>query len=202
MKTVAFCLPLSWDMVDRDFFYSWTQLITNTMLDFKVSIYTGTQALIDRARETLARLALQDGADYLLIIDADQTYPPDMVKRLAAHMDDQHQVVSGVTAWKGTTMPMVFKPSEQKVIEIDMDFQINRGLVKAYWVGGGGILVAREVFEKIGEPYFMREWDQRREVEVGEDVAFMRRLKAKGIDVWCDTDLHYGHLGTAEWLPK
>lgn len=81
-------------------------------------------------------------------------------------------------------------------------FELNRGLIKVAWPGGGGHLIAREAFEKIGEPYFMRIWDEKLGVNIGEDISFMRRCQDRVVDIWCDTNLHYGHLDTRVFFPE
>jgi hypothetical protein len=57
------------------------------------------------------------------------------------------------------------------------------------------------IFETIEYPRFQRGWlegDQNGYYRHGEDVVFNEKCKEAGIDVWCDTDLHYKHLAVRE----
>ena len=61
-------------------------------------------------------------------------------------------------------------------------------------MGFGGIMMAGEVLKKIDQPYFPRTRDEAMQSFVGEDFGFYNNCRNAGIDVWCDTDLHYSHM--------
>ena len=133
--------------------------------------------------------------DYILWLDADQVYPIDTMIKLAKHVDDGHLVVGGITPDKHTGRPMVYnfvgeRGSTNKV----RSFEVDRGLVKVDAMGFGGIMTHPSVFKTIGTPYFQRTWNPEMETLTGEDFCFYTRCRKAGVDVWCDTDLHYSHM--------
>lgn len=194
-KKLAIALPLSWSHVPSPFFLSFVQMCLKSAGNYILSIYNTNTSLIDKMREVLAEEIKSGQPDYILWIDADQLYPMDTIDRLAKHVDDGHLVVGGVTPDKHTAKPMVYKfLNELGTASRDRNFEVSRGLVKVDCMGFGGIMVAGEVMDRIQPPYFPRDWDEAMQSYVGEDFGFYNKCRKAGIDVWCDTDLHYSHM--------
>ena len=61
-------------------------------------------------------------------------------------------------------------------------------------MGFGGIMIHPDVFKTIESPRFQAGWDWRYHLYVGEDTRFYQNCKRFGVDVWCDTDLPFGHI--------
>lgn len=192
-KRLAIALPLSWSHVPSPFFLSFVQMCLKSAGNYLLSIYNTNTSLIDKMRELLAEEV--KGADYVLWIDADQLYPMDTIDKLVSHVDSGHLVVGGITPDKHTAKPMVYKfLNDVGTATRDRNFDVNRGLVKVDAMGFGGIMVAKEVMETLKPPYFPRDWDEAMQSFVGEDFGFYNKCRKAGIDVWCDTDLHYSHM--------
>jgi len=166
---------------------------------YKLSVYTSNTSLIDKMREVLADELQTIEPDYILWLDADQLYPMETIPKLAKHIDSGHLVVGGVTPDKHTSKPMVYRfLNDIGSCARDKNFEVSRGLVKVDAMGFGGIMMAPEVLKRIKPPYFPRDWDEAMQSYVGEDFGFYNKCRKAGIDVWCDTDLHYSHMvGTA-----
>lgn len=198
-KKVTIAIPLSWTHLWSPFFLSFVQMALHSAQTFQLAVYTSSTTLIDKMREVLGDEVLTSDPDYVLWLDADQLYPMDTVVRLAKHIDDGHLVVGGVTPHKNSGKPMVYRFLNDKgSCANEKNFEVNRGLVKVDAMGFGGIMMAREVLDKIKYPRFPRTWDDATQTFVGEDFGFYYKCKQAGVDVWCDTDLHYSHMvGTA-----
>ena len=56
-------------------------------------------------------------------------------------------------------------------------------------VGFGALLMRRDVFERVPEPWFTLDW------RAGEDIAFCVTAKKHGIQVWLDGSYALGHIG-------
>ena len=67
------------------------------------------------------------------------------------------------------------------------------GLQRCDAVGGSGLLIRRDVLEKIGPPWFMVEYGADGRLALGEDFFFSERLAAAGYDIWVDFDLTQRH---------
>jgi len=64
-------------------------------------------------------------------------------------------------------------------------------------MGFGGIMIHPSVFEKIPYPRFQGGWNWEVGSYIGEDTKFYHNCTQFNIDIWCDTDLSYGHIHTA-----
>lgn len=194
-KRLAVALPLSWSHVPSPFFLSFIQMLLKSAGNYLVSIYNTNTSLIDKMRELLAEEIKDLNPDYVLWIDADQLYPMETIDKLVAHVDAGHLVVGGVTPDKQTAKPMVYKfLNDVGSCARDRNFEVSRGLVKVDAMGFGGIMHAGSVLHELKPPFFPREWDEGMGSYVGEDFGFYNKCRKAGIDVWCDTDLHYSHM--------
>ena len=194
-KKVTIAVPLSWSHVYSPFFLSFVQMALHSAEFYQLAIYTSNTSLIDKMREVLAEEVQTTDPDYVLWLDADQLYPMETIVKLAKHVDEGHLVVGGVTPDKHTSKPMVYRfITDIGSCSMDRNFKVNRGLVKVDAMGFGGIMMAGEVLKKIDPPYFPRTWDEPMQSFIGEDFGFYNNCRKAGIDVWCDTDLHYSHM--------
>lgn len=195
MKSLAVLVPLNWSHVHTLFFMSWTRMLSGVLSDFDVELFVSNQSLIDKMRESLAKQAKKSGADYILWLDADQIYPEDTITRLAGRIDDEHLIVGGVTPKKRDGGQLVYKfYNDEGLAVFDEDFQLRQGLQKVDAMGMGGIMMSRKIFDYLEEPYFLRKWSYETDTLIGEDLCFYNRCRKAGVDVWCDSDLLYGHI--------
>lgn len=142
------------------------------------------------ARETAAKNCLDLGYEWLFFIDSDMTFPHDTLKRLLAH---NLPIVSGLAfkrQWP--TRPTIYLADE------NMDEIRNlvewEPLQKIDAAGCACLLIRREVFEKIPQPWFgLSEWG------AAEDISFFARVKKAGIPVYADTTIPIGHVGQYEF---
>ena len=142
------------------------------------------------ARNALVNAGLDQGADYIAFLDADMTFPEDVLHRLYHNSKD----ICGVL-YKGrlkphphnlfywnkdkTAMEQVkksWKPPSSKLIEVDA-------------VGTGAMLIRSSVFKEVGRPYFFYESNR------SEDIMFCQKCREHGIRVYIDTTLKCGHIG-------
>ena len=176
---------------------SFIQMFSHAYADYKVNIITSKRTLIDHCREQLVMVAKTQNPDYILWIDADQTYPADTVKILANHIDNGCMVVAGVTPCRDTGQIMALDfPDEGPLAQRVDNFEINRGLVRSHCIGGGGVMWNPKILDIIPPPYFARTELDLRGMTIGEDVSFYWKVRLAGVDLWIDTDLHYGHITT------
>ena len=198
-KKVTLAIPLSWSHTWSPFFLSCLQMCLHASQFYQLAVYTSNTSLIDKMREVLGDEVLTTEPDYILWLDADQLYPMETIVKLAKHVDSGHLVVGGITPDKHTAKPMVYRfLNDAGSCAHDKAFEVGRGLVKVDAMGFGGIMMAREVLEKVKFPRFPRVWDEAMQSYVGEDFGFYNKCRKAGIEVWADTDLHYSHMvGTA-----
>ena len=191
MKTVAALVPLSWSFVPRDFFLSWHGIMGyNRGVDL-ISLYTVAGCYMDNNRNDLVAMAEESGADYYMWLDADQTYQPDTIERLMRHVDAGRLVVGGLTPHRTQGYPMAYAIDPEGNM-CHAAIAPHTGLQRVDAMGFGGVMTHPSVFSVLADPYFVQDTHTRK----GEDYYFYRKCKESGIEVWCDTDLTFGHLRT------
>ena len=150
----------------------------------------------------LCKSGVKHNPDYILWLDADQVYPGNTPEILMKHIDAGKSVVGGVSPLKKKfESGIAGKPS---VWDLDIDAKLvrrreiflNQGLIKVDAMGLGGIMVNPEIYKTMEYPWFRRMWNEKEKVLLSADFAFYANCKRANIDVWCDTDLVFGHIVT------
>lgn len=75
------------------------------------------------------------------------------------------------------------------------------GLFKAYRIGGTGILVRRDVLEKLKPPYQITTYNERyTDVKLSEDMYFSDKVREAGFDLWVDPAIECHHFHNLDIL--
>jgi len=196
MKRIVACVPLSWDFVPALFFHSWNQMHYYSHNKYDLRLISTSSCYMDKMRDDLVIAAMRHKPDYLLWIDADQTYPKETPEILMNHIDSGKSIVGGLTPQNMAGGSNVYDFVHNKGILVRQDVAPGQGLIKIDAMGMGGVMTKPEVFEKLDLPCFTMRWDSQLARYPGEDVQFYANCKKAGIDVWCDTDLVFGHIAT------
>ncbi len=156
---------------------------------------------IARTRNNTAQEAVKNGFDYIYFLDVDEVYPYDSIVKLLAH---EKEVISGF--YVARTPPHA--PVHYKKVLLgdllrseDNLLKPNTGIQEQEAGGFGGILIKREIFEKISHPWFQYMWDEKNNGWIGEDIYFFKKLSGIGVKAYVDTNLHYGHIFTGVVYP-
>ena len=166
------------------------------------AIYTSYDSLIQRARNSLFRLALQGGYDDLFFIDSDCEWEPEWFFRL---LDRPEPIVGGALIKKsekeGYTVKLVNKElkwsQDKKIIEVD-------------GVGTGFMRLTKSAIQQlwnISEPYSSEGEEHRMicdiKVENGdlisEDYVIANKWRSLGNKVWLDPTITINHIGTKKY---
>lgn len=164
-------------------------------------------------RNDLVRAFLKQRAEWLLMVDADMTFPPDALDRLIDKADrDERPIVGGLCFGleaDGAHTPTLFDVAQgsdglPQVVR-HRDYPPD-ALVRVAGTGAAFLLVHRGVFERFDahqpEPAttaFSRVYPYFAETEyfgkpIGEDLTFCFRAGFLGIPVHVDTGCLIGHL--------
>lgn len=146
------------------------------------------------ARNSLVQQALDNGASHLLMLDTDQTYPPDCLTRLLSHGVD----VCGVRVHRRWMPfdPIFLRGELGKYNHVPEDEMYSGDLIPVDATGTGCLLFDMDVFLKMPRPWFA--FSQHEGKPVGEDIYFCSQAREHGIDIYVDTALEVGHLTTVE----
>jgi glycosyltransferase involved in cell wall biosynthesis len=169
---------------------------------FVHAIYTSYDSLIQRARNSLVRIALQGGYDDLFFIDSDCEWEPEWFFRL---LDRPEHIVGGA----------LIKKSEKegytvKLVDKNLKWSEDKKLIEVDGVGTGFMKISRFALEKLWEvsdPY-MSEGEEHRmicdiKVENGnlisEDYILGNKWRELGYKVWLDPTITLNHIGVKKY---
>lgn len=200
---IAVCVPHHGDVKAR-FAKSLADLVARTMgtdivyneapVRPRILTLFDERGTLELKRTALVKAARQAGADYVLWIDSDQTFPPDGLLRLMQHdrpvvgCNYMSRDGSGPTALGIDAEPVATGPSAS-------------GLERVAALGLGFCLVKTPVFDVIEErlpeaKFFVTELENDGNVVRGEDVHFFNQVRLAGFPVFLDHDLsrEIGHV--------
>lgn len=154
-------------------------------------------SLVYTSRNNLARQAIQMGADYMLWLDSDMVFEPDLLAGMMKTMQENDlDILTGLYCRRVPPYtPTVFKELEIKNDRICTwtEFEdIPDGLFKVGGCGFGCVLLGTDVImsvqAKYGQPFDPV-------AGVGEDLSFCWRARQCGYEITCDPAIPLGHVG-------
>ena len=176
----------------------------------KVCFKTGS--LIYDARNLLSLTAIQGGFDRVLWLDSDIKMPPDALVRLARDMDvTEADMVTGVYyKRKLPTAPVIYESvAPPKKVNGQMIAQVpcyeNYPKDSLFRIGACGfgcvmtsVRLLKALWDAYGPPFSPVMW-------AGEDISFCWQAKKENAEIYCDSRVICGHIGTitfGEWMAE
>ncbi len=192
-----------------ELFYSET---VEALMNMKVTPQIFTKVIggeaVDKARNALVKIALEQGASHLLFVDDDNPPPQTTLQKFLEA--DKDIVCAPVLSRHEPFVPCVFEkvkiknndfPGYEHLAKIDTT---GGNLVKIDACGMACTLIKREVLEKLykkheGRPFAfsrekMNEVDGKDKREMSEDVTFCERATNEGFEIYCDTTIRPIHF--------
>jgi hypothetical protein len=134
--------------------------------------------------------------DYFWLLNDDMIIPPYTLKELISWKKD-------IIVPLLVKHDMPFEPLFYDYREPDGQYHhmflepFMRGCVQGVGSGGGGMLIKREVFDAMTDPWWETHWtDTKPPVRSTEDLDFCEKAINAGFTIWCDLDAPVGHLTT------
>ena len=200
MNYIAVCTPAR-DMVHTMYSYDLVNMVAYHTINTEdaVSLKISQGTLIANQRAELSLDAMQEGCTHILFIDSDMRFPQDMIGRLLKH--DLDIVATNCARRRMPTGPTAQLYKENGERELVWTMPESTGLQEVGSVGMGVMLIKREVFEALAEPWFETPWRHDKRGYIGEDVYFCQKAAAAGFKIWIDHDVskEIGHIGTFEF---
>jgi hypothetical protein len=167
-----------------------------------ISIVPAEGAYVHHNSNGITRSALDSGADALLWVEHDHTFPHYALPQLLA--DDLPFV--GCTYRKRDAdggYPLMLDLVEP----LAEDATTQPALAKVKFLPGGFVLIRREVYEKTAYPWYRADYGlngRPADVFESQDVYFCENAVAAGFDIWCDVKLstEIGHILPVEMFPE
>lgn len=174
-----------------------TQSIASLEPEGEIRYVSMQSSMIYKSRTDLALLAVAKKYDFVLWIDSDMTFKPDLLKRLMADMDGRDMVAPLFFMRIPPYEPVMYSklrkgltPAEnehQKLIDYPEDRMFT-----VEGIGFGCVLMRTKVIEDVVNRYH----------ELfghipgyGEDLSFCIRARGCGYDIWVDPTIEVGHKG-------
>ena len=160
----------------------------------EVTVHLEPLSLVYIARERIAEIAIKGKYDYVLFIDSDMVFTPDLLKKLLAADKD---IVTGLAFMrKPPYNPCVYTKmrlgeSGERLEEILKDF--DAGLVPIEGCGLACCLIRTKVLETIKKHNSSLFWPF---YGYGEDLTFCFKARKEKFEIWADTRVKVGHLGS------
>lgn len=191
MKTLI-AIPC-FDKIDTSFAKS--LLYMNTVGECEISFVTGT--LIYDARDKIAEGAIEAGFDYILWLDSDMNFEPDLMEKMFASIGDKDFMSGLYFTRRNEPKPCIFDKCRADVSAGEViptatsyyDYPLN-SVFEIEACGFGCVLMKvsmlKEVTEKMGLPFMPA-------FGFGEDLSFCMRARQLGYKLWCDSSVKLGH---------
>lgn len=202
---LAICIPLRGHVHNRAF-AALTSAISYATLYWKrengddAGVYVisdSDNSSVAEARDKLARKAMELEVDWVLWFDGDAVPPHDILEKLMAHGKDLivpvfcrreppfgHTILNKCGGIGGGFEPAEIIP--ERLFEVDAA-GFHTMLMKTQ--------VLRDVDGKIKEPMFLKR------PGMGEDVYFCQLAQKVGHQLWCDSSIKVGHVGSVVAYP-
>lgn len=164
-------------------------------------VFMSYDALVQRARNCLVTLALENDYDDVIFIDSDMEFDPAWILKLLSYPED---VVGGTTR-KKTDEEELYSVKTKNLEKSD------NGLLKVDSLGTGFVKVSKKALKDvydISEPYTDQGKLHRSVFEVkiidgelySEDTVFSTKLETLGYDSWLDTSMTCAHIGSKKFI--
>lgn len=160
---------------------------------------------VEMGRNSIVEGQMQDkdwGFTHIFFLDNDVVPAPDAIWRLFSH---DKPIVAGIYPMRmddeGNIDVWSFK---HKGNWWQREVPLPNRLIKADAVGGSTVLIKREVFEKMGWPWYkmiFKPMDAHgMTMDTGEDVFFCKKAIEAGYDIWVDPSVACHHYHYRDML--
>lgn len=187
----------TYDYMHFQFVECFTKLIRRLDADeinYEVAFQGGT--LVHVGRDRLARKAVEDGFTHVLWLDSDMIFTEELLDNL---MFSGKDFVTGIAhARRAPHCSCIFK----EIWPTPDRWEGHEYPTGAFRIGGCGfacVLIKTEIIKAVlgkhGTAFFpMR--------ELGEDLAFCKRARDLGYEIWAEPSVWLGHIGHITVYPE
>lgn len=168
------------------------QRAEDTIVGFQVG------SLVYNARNELARQAIKSEADWVLWLDSDMVFEPDLLKKMLKVCEENDiDFLTGLCfRRKPPYTPTLFDRLDKMEhgASYTTIMSVPEGRFKVGGCGFAGVLMSTDVLLSVAARFGGRMFDPLE--GFGEDVSFCWRARQCGYEIWCDSDIELGHIGS------
>lgn len=164
----------------------------DTIVGFQVG------SLVYNARNELARQAIKSEADWVLWLDSDMVFEPDLLKKMLKVCEENDiDFLTGLCfRRKPPYTPTLFDRLDKMEhgASYTTIMSVPEGRFKVGGCGFAGVLMSTDILLSVAARFGGRMFDPLE--GFGEDVSFCWRARQCGYEIWCDSDIELGHIGS------
>ncbi len=153
---------------------------------------------VEQVRNIMVAYTLRNNFDYLFSVDSDIILTEDCLIRLLECQDSRRAISSGVYIQRkeGERIPEIYvdNPHTGGQTNIHIDQVQGDARIDVAAVGFGCCLVRKEVFERVGNPWFEYRSNIDFSKVVSEDVDFCVKAAQHGYKIVADTGIKLRHI--------
>jgi len=201
MSKILICVP-STEQVAAEFCQSLSMATANLVAaEHTVNVAFNISSYLAKNRRELVEYFLSTDYEYIWWVDSDMKFPADACVRLLEHKVP----IIGCNYRKRRFPNPIFTShraasKEKSVIDEGVCVELNDDSPPTELVdimGHGCLLVSRKVYEDVGSPYYIIDYDKNKKLEIGEDIYFCQNARAKNYEIVCDNNLskEISHIG-------
>lgn len=210
---------------ERDFCRSLSELALTSSAVGKgghvtaISMMSGSPRPAENRTLLVKEFLRRNEEDWLLMLDDDMTFEPDVVAQMMEVVDPIEVPVLGGLTFVGDCDrikgPTIYRKVDSETgfpgAEVVDDFPSAEcpanTLIRVYATGGACLMVHREVFVRMANaygklpngnhnpyPWFTEGIISPEGIPIGEDIAFCMRLEPLNIPIHVHTGIHFGHI--------
>jgi hypothetical protein len=194
---ITLCIPHNYPEFQKPFVMSLLGVISSFYLHKNeediLNILIQNAGPIDFMRERLVESAIKQNADFILFLDTDMDFPPDIINKMLGHFKTYENIeaITGLYTWKQPPfMPHVYpKLTENGKFTIGALFPLDKPF-DVEGAGMGCVMIKKQVFDRTPQPWFKMELGDKG-ISVGEDLYFFRKTTPLML---CDPTISCGHF--------
>lgn len=191
-KRVSIIIPIT-HTVPGDWFVNFLSFMTYNMQFFELDIKASSWYLTAESRNNGIRKSLMSDSkpDYLFFLDGDNMPKPNTIMQL---MHAGKDIISALYFERKPPFYPVIRMLDKNGMFYTLTEIEPNTVMRVDAAGAGCLLVKRKVFEKIPEPWFRVEEDEKGRL-LGEDVYFFMKARKYGFKAYVDTSCICPHWG-------
>jgi len=168
------------------------ELVNHGGYDFHIVVAENGYTIAEN-RNYIAVKALNNNSDYILMIDSDMTFEPDLLDKLVA---DDKDILGVAYHPRSDTGQIIKFLDEVNFIRLEQSNDPKyKQTFECHATGTGIILIKVEVFKKVPRPWFEFEFYDTGQCKLGEDWYFCEKAKKYNIKTFTNPIVRIGHIG-------
>jgi hypothetical protein len=194
---IGWAMPLDWPYIHSETHKSLVGMIKPNM----VYLETPRGGDLAEKREAQCKAAVEEKCTYVWLADADMVYPRTVLVDLVDAIENHGADMAGVLCYRGYPPydPLIWSKDGEGLLKPFKDYQFG-DLVEAGATGAACLLIRREVFESIPNPWFQIVKTEKTLdgvstiIKRGEDTYFTRKATQAGFKLKIITAYDVDHI--------